>query len=73
MGNIQLLNPQGCLEIAVQRGLAPDFLRYYAAIREDGTLRNRDTVVIEDTKVERPFAHHQAAAASANFRAVCSS
>ena len=79
IGNIQLLARQGCLEIAAQRGLAPEFLRHFDALREDGTspdvraLRNRETVAIEDTKVERLFAHDQAAAASAKFRAVCSS
>src|SRR5262249_32760063 len=79
MGNIQLLNSQGHLEIATQRGFDPKMLSHLtSASADDGSasgraLRHRATVGIEDVQVDVRYAAHRAVAASAHFRAVCSS
>lgn len=79
MGSIQLLNSQGGLEIATQRGFDPKVLSHLTAASADDcsasgrALRHRATVGIEDVQVDVRYAAHRAVAASAHFRAVCSS
>jgi two-component system CheB/CheR fusion protein len=77
MGTIQLYDAQHqSLEIVAQRGLGPEFLAHFQAVRgDDGSacgraLQQRQRVIIEDVQLDPEFAHHQAIAAGAGFRAV---
>ena len=80
MGSIQLVSPQGHLQIVAQRGFHDEYLRYFGSVGEDDAstygraLRYRSTIAIEDVETDARYApHHRAVAASANYRAVCSS
>lgn len=77
MGSIRLLNPaRQVLEIAVQRGLGPDFLESFHEVsaaddRAFGrSLRMRERILIEDMEADPDFAPCRSIAAAAGYRAV---
>ena len=75
-GNIQVHNPKTqALEIVAQRGFHPEFLEYFAHVRDSGAacgraMKLRERVIIEDVETDSAFAPHRGIAASAGFRAV---
>jgi CheY-like chemotaxis protein len=75
MGDIQLLNSQGFLEIMVQRGFGPEFVRDFQkpgaadALAGATAMLDQATVVVEDVEASERFAPHRAMARRAGFRA----
>lgn len=76
MGNIQLLNEQGVMEIVAQVGFQKSFLDHFRFVRPyddcacGRALRFGSAVVIADVQQDPEFAAHREIAAAAGFRAV---
>ena len=75
-GNVQLADPvSGALRIIAHHGFDPEFLTYFAVVRDDQTACGRAAarnaqVVISDVIADRRFEQHREIAAASRFRAV---
>jgi hypothetical protein len=74
-GNLQLAHTDGSLRIAAQAGFDPDFLEYFAVVRDEHSACGRAAhearqIVIADVRADEGFAPHRAIAAATGFRAV---
>jgi GAF domain-containing protein len=75
-GNVQLYDPAAeALQIVASRGFGPEFLAYFASVRDAATvcgraLLRRERVIVDDVEADAAFAPHRAIAARSGFRAV---
>jgi len=78
MGDVQLLNENGRLNVAVQLGFERDFLEYSRVVDVEDqtafarTLRSGKPTVVEDIELDTAFAPYCSAARGSGFRAVVS-
>lgn len=74
-GSVRLYHPStGVLEIVVQSGFGPEFIRHFQ-VRDEGSVGRRaltrgGRVIVEDVMTDAEFVPHRAIAAATGFRAV---
>lgn len=76
MGNVQVMNSKGMLNIAAQQGFQREFLDYFYEVATDKdcacgrALRSGERIMIEDVETDAPYAPFRAAARRAGYRTV---